>query len=344
MNAVHRTIKTWHLRRLTVLALLFAVMLIPTKRVSAQRVQTLRQKLSRQVSVTWQGQELGTAIERLTDISQIPYWLDRRVDPQLSVTTQFENLSLQAALEHITQQRALDCVQLKKIVYVGPEQTALKIKSLIRQAHEQLSKAPRKTKQRWLRAKEVSWPRLSEPRALAEAWLTAIDVQLIHGERIPHDLWAEKVLPKMATVDRLVLLLAGFDLVCEISADGGSCVIVEVGDVKVVEGGGDGARPLKRARLRPGGEKEASRRQAGEGATRQVFSLRLENQPVEKVLQHFATQLKLEIVWPADVELRQRLVSCEVRNVDLDALLAAVLKSADLQHQRDGLRITIQNR
>ncbi|MGI9326237.1 MAG: hypothetical protein ACR2PZ_13530, partial [Pseudomonadales bacterium] len=203
----------------------------------AQETATFKQKLRRQVSVTWQGQELATALQRLARAGQISLWLDRRVDRQQEISIKIVELSLADALQHIAQQQALGFVPLKNIAYGGPQQTALELPALIRDARDQLRRASAKYRQRWLREEAVQWPRLTEPRALVKSWLDKAEVELLGSDQIAHDLWAAQELPAMALVDRLVLVLAGFDLTCAIRADGRSCEIVPI------------TRPLKQARL-----------------------------------------------------------------------------------------------
>ncbi len=287
--------------------------------------------MQQKVSVTWQGQQLAVALERLTSTGSIPIplWLDRRVDRRQPVTLEFADLALVEALDRIAEQQSLGFVQLKSVAYLGPRQTALELSTLLHQAREQLNKIPAKQKRRWLRKQATTWPRLSEPRTLAETWLREADLQLLGSEKISHDLWPEQLLPPMALVDRLVLLLAGFDLTCKIAPDGSGCKIVPI------------ARPLK---LLPQRRVQATpRKKLPRGPSHQLFTLRLENQPLGKVFDHFAKNLQLEVIWKTEEkQARSQRISCDIQNVDLDALLQSVLTPAGLQHQRDGKQITIQ--
>ncbi|NOZ40392.1 MAG: hypothetical protein GXP24_09220 [Planctomycetes bacterium] len=306
---------------------------------AARRSPTFEQKLQRKISVTWQGQELAIALERLTSTGQIRLWLDRRVDRGQTVTMQCVDQPLALAIEKLAQQQSLGFTRLENIVYFGPQQATLELPTLIGQARDQLTKLPTRVRKHWLRSEATTWPRLSEPRALAKSWLRESLIELTGDEQIPHDLWAEQSLPPLALVDRLVLLLAGFDLTCEITLEG--CEIVPI------------ARPLKRARRgRGNGAKnfapqtrtqKSPRGISREGLSRQRFTLRLENQPLGKVLDQFAQQLQLVVVWDVEdtSQTRAQLVSCNVQQVDLDVLLRQVLAPAGLQHHRRGKQITI---
>ncbi len=308
----------------------------------AQRSPTFEQKLQGKVSVTWQDQQLAVALERLASAGEITLWLDRRVDRQQTVTMQCVDLPLVQAFERLAQQQSLGFTRLEKIVYLGPQQTALELTTLIDQARDTLAtpflatpslgKTPTTIRKRWLRPEATTWPRLSEPQALVESWLRNAKIQCVGSEQIPHDLWPEQTLPPLALVDRLVLVLVGFDLTCEIAANGKTCEVVPI------------TRPLKLARQRPFPKRPP--RNSPHSESHQRFTLRLENQPLGQVLDHFAKQLQLEVVWSVKrkEQVCKQLVSCDVKNADLDELLQSVLKPAELLHQREGKRVTIQAR
>jgi hypothetical protein len=78
----------------------------------------------------------------------------------------------------------------------------------------------------------------------------------------------------------------------------------------------------------------------------QRFTLRIENKPVGAVIDQLAKQLKLEVTWDAALQAgakprRNALISCEVREANVDDLLKATLAPANLAFHRDGQRIAI---
>jgi type II secretory pathway component HofQ len=86
---------------------------------------------------------------------------------------------------------------------------------------------------------------------------------------------------------------------------------------------------------RPGGKSTA--------AQAQRFTLKIENQPVGRVLDQLARQLNLNVVWSTNPPAgQQALISCDVRQVDLDGLLEAILEPAGLTSRREGQTVTIQ--
>jgi hypothetical protein len=80
--------------------------------------------------------------------------------------------------------------------------------------------------------------------------------------------------------------------------------------------------------------------------TRQVFTLRVAEQPVGSLIRQLAERLDLDVHWDeqalaaAGVSLERR-VSFAVENVDQDGLFDAALRPAGLTYRRDGRRLEI---
>ncbi len=63
-------------------------------------------------------------------------------------------------------------------------------------------------------------------------------------------------------------------------------------------------------------------------------------------MEQLARQLKLELFWTEDSlqaneRSRETLVSCQIKNVDLDELLRSILSPAGLGFSREGQRVEI---
>ncbi len=289
---------------------------------------------AQQITATWQGQQLGAVLERIASTVDAPLWLDRRVDPRQTVDAEFSDVPFRKALGELAGKHDLGVAQLDDITYVGPERTALGLTTLSRRARAALRDVPSAQRERWLQAASWSWPRLSEPRVLLAELMQQANVEFEGGEFLPHDLWPARQLPPLALVDRVVLVLVGFDLTCDISPDGKTCRIVPIKYPLPVAG--DDARPTT---------SDGSPRLSPEDA-RHRYSLRLENRPVGPVLKQLAGQLQLEITWDeASLRAKNRspetLVTCDVSDADLDGLLRGILEPAGLAFTRKGQRVEI---
>lgn len=302
---------------------------------SAAELQ-LDRALEQRLTLTWQDQQFGVALRRLSESSGAPTWLDRRVDPARPVTLDAADRTLEDVLQQIA--AAVDCgiSPYHGVVYVGPKQAAIELLTLSAIARDSLSKAAPPVRSRWLSPQPWSIARLSEPRQLLTKLAASADAVVLGGELVPHDLWPARDLPALAALDRVVLLLAGFDLTCELSLDGQRLRIkpierpVQISRQYLIPAEKHAAvdRLLiafkdanvqwQRQRLTVAARVEEHQRitatlRGGTAATTalpprslnrkpaapsgQRFSLEIKNQPVGPVLDQLAAQLKLTVEW-----------------------------------------------
>jgi hypothetical protein len=271
---------------------------------------------------------------------------------------------------------------LRSVVYFGPRETARDLATLSELARAAIAKAPTGMRRAWITPGPWEFPRLSEPKTLFEMVASDAGTQVREGTSIPHDVWPACSLPGVSPIDRAVLILAGFDLQLAASPDGRQAGAVKLespvqltatyptserlqavvdalsatdptlrtrrqGRRTSISGRWEDHEQVRRA-LNPraipdGGTDEGAPPQAGE----QRFTLRIANKPVGAVLDQLSAQLQLEVSWDpvlANVAppVRETLISCEVREVDLDGLLSAVLTPASLTFARDGATVTIR--
>ncbi len=290
---------------------------------------------AQRISGTWQQQQLGTVLERLTKASSLELWLDRRVDPSQPVNASFNDVLATEAIESLAERHRLGVLRIGKLVYVGPPKTARGLAALLLRARQAAAKSAPSLSKKWQEEHPIRWPRLTQPRQLLEKLLGTNGIEISDLELVPLDLWPERTLAPMSLADQVVLILAGFDLTCELANDGRNCRIVPI------------KFPLPDHTDRLAVSEPPQQRASSNRATKNLFSLELKNQPVGGVVQQLAAQLKLEVVWDeASLAKHNRsketLVSCEVSQVEVDRLLAAILKPAGMTFTRDSKSISIQ--
>jgi hypothetical protein len=271
---------------------------------------------------------------------------------------------------------------LRTVIYFGPRETARELATLSELARQAIAKAPSGMRRTWTTASPWEFPRLSEPRVLFDVVVTEAGAELREGTAIPHDLWPACSLPGVSPIDRAVLILAGFDLQLTASRDGRQVGVAPVdrpvqitatypasAELQAVVDALTAADATIRAR-REGRRVSVSGRWEDQEQLRQTlnpvttadrggsvatspqakeqrYTLRIANKPVGAVLDQLAAQLQLAIVWDpalaaATPPARETLVSCEVREVDLDGLLQAVLTPAGLAFERTSTTVTIR--
>jgi hypothetical protein len=287
------------------------------------------------VSVTWQGQQLGPGLDRLAELQQVTVWLDRRVDPSTSVDFSASNRPLLAVFRELAAPRGWSASPVGSVVYFGPAQTADELNTLAAMARQQAARTPAAMRGAWLKSERWSFPRLSQPRELLEGLAKSAGASVIKAELVPLDLWPARSLPPMPVIDRVVLVLSGFDLTCELSADGRRLTVVPIkrpvqisreyaiptarateierllAAMPAVKGERRGQRLVVSARVEQHDELTAALRGETKPAAQssppmarpetrladQRFTLRIENQPVGAVIDQLAKQLGLEVTW-----------------------------------------------
>ncbi len=339
-------------------------------------------KLDGRVTAAWSGQSLGAALKRLSFSQDLPFWIDRRVDISAAVELSANDVPVREVLAQLGAPRELAAVAFRSVVYFGPRQTADELATLSVRARDSLAKAPPDVRARWLKSAGWSYPRLSQPRALVGDLVRSVGAEVVDDERIAFDLWPGRAAPAMPVVDRVVLVLAGFDLAAEISADGRNLRVVQIArpveitreysvprkrreafnsalsgmaSDKIKQRGARAEvsarwedHELLRAAIRgttaaPAAPRAAKQTPQGGKKSSQTFTLKIENQPVDRVIDQFARQLNLTVEWTGKrPEGVAALVSCDVREVNLDGLLKAVLTPAHLTFERQGDHVAIR--
>ncbi len=325
----------------------------PSKRLAGQ--------LGQSVSVHWNDVPLRDAVERLSQSQRLCVWLDRRVDPTIEVSLSANDESLASVLDHLAARVDGAYVAIGDIVYVGPAKSARDARTVLelcRQETLRLNASRRRAMQRRLRL-EIS--RLAQPRELVEQVSGSAGLQ-VEASIVPHDLRRALSIPAMPTSDILGLLLLEFDLTWQASDDGRSIEVVPIErpvtvrrryDRKQLENVPSGTIATDAVIADPNGQQSwidarvevhdtivGRRRDAPiqrPDSTRQVYSLRVKQQPIGPILEQLAKQLKLQLdMGDIDDTTRSQRVSFEVANADLDELLQAACESCGLTCEREG--------
>ncbi|HEY4234191.1 MAG TPA: hypothetical protein VGM76_12240 [Lacipirellulaceae bacterium] len=288
-------------------------------------------------SVHWEGLPLRDAVARLVETSKVVVFVDRRVDPDQLVNLSVEIASADEILDKLAANQSLGASRLNSLRYLGPVHAAAELYALAELRHADISRLSPLEQQAWSKSTSIAWPRLTEPRDLVARFLNDHELQMTSGEQIPYDLWPAGRLPNMSMVDGLTVLLFGFDLTFRPVPGERAIEIIPISEP--VATALQAAAPAKQVRPTPGTKQN----------TKQLFTLRVQQQPVGKVIEQLERQLHLDVkldeaaIQAAGRSLDER-ISFEVNDVDLDGLLAAVLKPAGLTFERDGEHLTIKPR
>jgi hypothetical protein len=331
--------------------------------------------LAEPTSVAWDNTPLVYALSSLADARRLTIVRDRRIDPQRPLTLTVHERPLSSVLDEIAKSIQHGYSQFGPVAYLGPVETAKKLRTLAALRLDDAGRLPAATRRRLLAAKSWHWDRLAEPRKLAQELAAEAGVTLSNPDRIPHDLWPGGDLPPLSWIDRLSLLLAQFDLTFRIGDGGRRVEIVEIpASVTLARSYAGGANApalaqrwreaLPDAEIAAAGNqirvtaaledherlearlRAAPTRRTRVAAGKQTYQLSVENAALDKVVAQLEKQLELEFEWDwpaidqAGIAVDQQ-ITVKVSGASLEQLLDAVFADTGLGFARQGRQIRV---
>ncbi len=336
--------------------------------------QALR-RLQAPASFWWENKPLRDGIAELSRAHGVDVWLDRRLDPLQEVSARFpgrsESPTVASALELLARSVGGAAAGLvENVVYFGPLQSVARVQCAAALLYDQMHPSARPGS---ADAVPLQWADISSYREV----LDSIERQSewsITGD-LPHDLLhAGQLTSPSALATQLALLLAGFDLTAE-TIEGRRLRLVPLGartDWRYTYRAGElsaahltaswlqGLRrrfPASRVDRRPQGWEVAgptdlhlallsppARREAAAPSNwaRMRWTFEVRNKPAKGVLDSLAATIGFNTHWtPAALSHRDRLISFDVANADLDRLLAAFARASGLRIDRQGTEVQV---
>ena len=330
------------------------------------------------LSLSWRNVSLEQAVAHLSHSTGRHLMLDRRINPDEKLSLDTTDVTLRQVLEAIAIQKGISFVDLNEIIYLGPAPTCRDLQTLIALREAEINLLPKQKQEAFKRSASLSWSRLSEPRALVQKIASQSGKELLHADRIPHDLWPEGGLPAMSLIRRLTLLLAGFDATFSVGNQGNSIQILPIltppkmrrtysfppnrwlavqkfrqtlpppavtiqKHTITLEGRWEDHQRLRALFGTPPAEPTRPHRQV---ELRQAFTLKVQDQPAGPLINHLAEKLQLVVDWDlvaieaAKIRLTNP-VSFSVKAANLDELLRVILEPIGLQFLRDERHVRI---
>ncbi len=337
-------------------------MAAPAQTASWHTGAAFRQQLDLPVGLSWSANPLRRALANLARSQRVAIFLDRRVDPDQTIDLTVANEPLEALLHKIAATKGIGVSFVGPVVYFGPKATARKVATLVEVRREELRRLPAAARSRLVRARRSHWEDLATPQELLDRWASETGVKIVGAERIEHDLWPAADLPALGAVERLTLLLVGFDMTFEFAPDGTAVRIVRIPEEvvlrKTYSAGGKASRlaallrerfPEARTSASGGtvvvtGSAEAheaiARLLRGEPVKRRtvekerVYTLTVENAPADAIVKEIERQTGLRARYAPELVPRlKKQVTLRVENVSLDELLRKTLNPVGLSYR-----------
>lgn len=353
------------------MATVVAVVAAPTG-AELPRLEAPTTKLEWPLTLRWQSVSLRAAVGRLSESQRVSVWLDRRIDPSVSVDLAASDESLDQVLGSLSGSVGADWTSVGEVIYIGPPVAVGEFRTLLALGQQELQTLPPAARRKLKSRATLEIAKLTEPRQLVEQLARQAGFHIENSQAVPHDVWPDAKLPSTSVADQLAIVLLGFDLRWRTSDDPtklrlepldspllvrevyprsrveNSPVELEPG---VVEAGPSPSQVLVAARFeqheRLAGRSISAARQPAstDRPTHQVYSLQVAEQPVGRIVAQLAAQLgkRLEVdprlVDQPQLETR---VTFRVEEADLEALLQAACEPAGIQAKLSGDTIQLQ--
>jgi hypothetical protein len=294
-----------------------------------------RQSERRTASIHWQGVSLKDAVARLRPLFDQSVFVDRRVDPDARVSLDVEAASAEQVLTALGLEHQLAVGRLGRVLYLGPTASADQLKQIALLREKEAARLQGDLRTSLAGRSSLSWPRLSEPRQLVISIANQSGWRISNPEKLPHDLWDAGELTELTTIERLSLLLIGFNQTFELKPVARTIQIVDLPPLS--------NEPAKPVASRPSTGPTTKRATT---AGKQVYTLRVQEKPVGAVLRelsqrlHWAIEIDERAIRAAGKSLDKR-VSFSVENADQEKLLDALLTPAGLEYQLEGEQVRV---
>lgn len=157
---------------------------------------------------------LQRAVEHLTQQTGLTVVLDRRIDPGLELATVTLGPKVHLALNQLTANRDFTWLPADDVVLMGPSLTLDRFATHILGAWHSLD-SKLEANHFLLHHDTIAWPELTTPQEALSLVAKQWDLD-VTGITLPHDLWPARNLENVRVTTALGVVLMGFDLGFEI--------------------------------------------------------------------------------------------------------------------------------
>jgi len=320
------------------------------------------QQLKDSVNVDWHDRPLREGLRRLSQTYGVAVFLDRRIDPDRQITASIHDQPLEQFLRTIARSGQAEISLVGPVVYCGPPDAAKELATLAALRRQDASKLNVGAKARLLKAAGWQWEELAQPRTLLQDLSKQGDVKFENPEAVPLDVWPAVSLPPLPWVDRVTLLLFGFNLTYELNSDGTTAKLIPIPKSLVLEKrytprGGVNELAAQLRRVMPDAQIRVEQNQLvvaarqedhdkidrlltgqsvsvpkpSKGGGEKLYTIKVPSQPAGNVIQTIANKLGKQARFsPAVAEKLRQPIDLDVKDATLDGLLEKTLKPLGL--------------
>jgi hypothetical protein len=160
---------------------------------------------------------LQSQLADLMKQSDVAVIRDRRIDPRSQISLTASSVSRWEVLKNIAGEVPDGgCCLTENVAYVGPAPEVYRLPVLIELRQNEINQLRRKMKpedhRKLVALVDSSWAELDEPKLILDGYARAVGVRITNPDLIPHDVWAQCSLPRMAFAEIATIVLNQFEL------------------------------------------------------------------------------------------------------------------------------------
>lgn len=165
---------------------------------------------NRSLTAVFENAELRGVLKQLGPDRQLALVLDRRIDPNQTVTFSLQQEPLRAGLGRFAETLHAELILTENVAYFGLRDRARWLRTAI--AQSEAAMAGDATRRTLSMRRTIVWDDLTTPREILDQIATAWNLKIENIDAVPHDLWAEATLPNVTPAEALTLVLIQLDL------------------------------------------------------------------------------------------------------------------------------------
>ena len=185
--------------------------------------------LDSEVRATWTSVPLREWARRVSETTGVPVIVDRRLNPDLTVTLASDGDTLRVLLDRVAAMATSTVEQLASTTRLVPRDLAGRAPAAEAARNRVLRRLPPEIRRIAEGRAPWNWPTAARPRDLVTAAVDDAGLTVTGLDRIPHDHLPATSLPLLQLAERLDLVLAHYDLRVAWSPTGGSIVPIDAG-------------------------------------------------------------------------------------------------------------------
>ena len=213
------------------MAILIAVLCLSTDEKTEHETRWLSGKQVKnaaqvEISGQWSESPLRNMLIQISQSKHIPLFIDRRVDPGLSIDLTASRINWEQLLSMVGRPYGYGFCRLDDVYYFGPEETAVCLPGQFEKLKAWTKKNRGQADVDWWQPVSMQWPRLSQPAELLSDMSRQYEFEF-HDKQLPLDVWAVSDIPNVSLLLKTALFSVGFDKWVLISKSGSKIKLVD---------------------------------------------------------------------------------------------------------------------